>query len=257
MVTSVLRVVLLGLMLGAPALLHAQSAASGTPMVGRVVDIRNDRPIAGAQVILERFKVTSLSDSAGAFRVAGVPAGTHEVIVRAIGYEPLVVMMAFMASDTLRPEFLLNNAAQMLNVVKIDTTTGGLLSLRMQEFEDRRKIGLGRFLDASFFARYFGLDIISILNGRFANISATSGPHGLSIRNARGGRSCPAQIVLNGQMMGTVVDRGLIQPESVIGFEFHNSASTPAQYGGTAIGGAIYGSGFSGASCGTAIFWTR
>lgn len=89
-------------------------------------------------------------------------------------------MMVFRAVDTLCPEFLLSNAAQVLNVVKIDTTTGGQLSLRMQEFEDRRKIGLGRFLDASFFARYFGLDIMSILNGRFANISATSGPHGLS-----------------------------------------------------------------------------
>jgi TonB-dependent receptor len=74
-------VVALVLCIGAPA--WAQEAAG--VIAGRVLDGETKEPLPGARVTLEGHVVVASTDRTGAFRLAGVPAGAHILIVSYLG----------------------------------------------------------------------------------------------------------------------------------------------------------------------------
>ena len=57
-------------------------------LTGRVVDSATSRPIANAQVAVVGTPLGALTNEAGRFTIAGVPAGTHTVRVDLIGFAP-------------------------------------------------------------------------------------------------------------------------------------------------------------------------
>ena len=77
--------------LGSLALFGALSAgalsgqAPGT-IDGTVVDGADGQPIAGAQVFIEALSIGGVTDEEGRYSIANVPAGTHALSARIIGY---------------------------------------------------------------------------------------------------------------------------------------------------------------------------
>jgi TonB-dependent receptor len=65
--------------------LYSQQSSTGR-IAGRVVDVANGQPVAGAQVTVEGTGIAVLTDWAGRFLLPYVPAGRWTVSVRAIGY---------------------------------------------------------------------------------------------------------------------------------------------------------------------------
>ena len=59
-------------------------------IAGRVTNI-DGNPVSGASVSLDREGLVAATDREGEFRLTGVPSGTHEVIVTAVGYQAYVV----------------------------------------------------------------------------------------------------------------------------------------------------------------------
>ncbi|HET7463936.1 MAG TPA: alpha-2-macroglobulin family protein [Longimicrobium sp.] len=55
-------------------------------IVGRVVDARNGGYLGGARLVLDGRRDTLRADEAGRFRIAGVAAGTHALVVSMAGY---------------------------------------------------------------------------------------------------------------------------------------------------------------------------
>jgi hypothetical protein len=67
---------------------------AGATLTGRVVDRLDRRPLAGARVSLERSEASTLpvqamaqTDAEGRFRLAGLPAGRHSVLLVAAGHD--------------------------------------------------------------------------------------------------------------------------------------------------------------------------
>jgi hypothetical protein len=69
-----------------PPTLRAQQPANGK-IVGRVVDASSGAPVPGAQVTLEGTSISALAEWTGRYTLMDVPAGTHVVSVRMIGYQ--------------------------------------------------------------------------------------------------------------------------------------------------------------------------
>ena len=67
----------------------APAAPSGGRITGKVID-SSKQPAAFANVIVIDTKQGAMTDDNGAFVIPGVPAGTHQVKVQAIGYDALV-----------------------------------------------------------------------------------------------------------------------------------------------------------------------
>ena len=83
-----LRAMTAALLLITPALARAQ-VPQGAPATGRVVGKvtdANGRPIANAQVSLDGSRLGGSTNANGEFTISGVPAGTHAVNVKLLGY---------------------------------------------------------------------------------------------------------------------------------------------------------------------------
>jgi len=115
-------------------LLFACSGASNDPapsspsnstgiIAGTVVDARNKAPLSGTKVWLlprskrntswqraKRAGFASETDSAGHFRMSGVPQGTHGLKVRKVGYHVKDVGVRVTAGDTTRIQVALDTA---------------------------------------------------------------------------------------------------------------------------------------------------
>jgi len=66
------------------------SAQSGGAIAGRVLDADSRLPLEGAQVIVEGAQRSGITDTAGVFRLRGVPPGWHRVRVLHVGYRPVL-----------------------------------------------------------------------------------------------------------------------------------------------------------------------
>src|SRR5207244_4270167 len=53
-----------------------------------VVTDSAQQPLAGAQVVLPGLAKAATTDARGAFRIADLPGGEHDVEVRRVGYSP-------------------------------------------------------------------------------------------------------------------------------------------------------------------------
>lgn len=98
----------------APRALAAQPAAAGT-VSGTVVAAGSQRPIAGAQVVVEGTTQGALTDASGRFRIAGVADGPVRLVVRRIGFQPLTT--AARAGDAELRVVLAERALELNQVV--------------------------------------------------------------------------------------------------------------------------------------------
>ena len=72
------------LVAGAAAPAVSQSATGR--IVGRVLDVATGEPIPGAHVAITALGISGRSDLTGRYTLLHVPAGTHTLTVRGIGY---------------------------------------------------------------------------------------------------------------------------------------------------------------------------
>ncbi len=88
-------------------LVPGRDAAAQTGIVnGRVVDDRG-AGISGAQVFLIRPPVSALTGSQGGYSLTRVPAGTHTLMVRMLGFRPDSASITVQAGGTVTQDFTL------------------------------------------------------------------------------------------------------------------------------------------------------
>lgn len=216
---------------------------------GRVLDATNESPIPGAYVELVALKVRAQSDSSGAFQLRGIPAGVHQISVRAIGHDAMTARLQIAASDTIATDFLLSATATKLGTVKVSVSRSERYRVRLQGFEERRKIGLGRFLDGDFFEKNRTRALGVLLVSRIAGIRTIKTLGGEMLVGERYGSRCRPQIIVNG-IVRDDFDLESVTTDEVIGFEYYSVASTPAEF-------ARSGTREGGSQCGTAVFWLK
>ena len=213
-------------------------------------------PIAFADITILRTDIRIETNSAGRFRFVDVPAGQYLLIVRRIGFRPVSSIIQVGVRDTLRLSFTLEKSIQTLDkVVVIEERR----SLRMLEFEARRKQGVGWFMteqqieqrnlpvsaDYLRFAPSISLAPTPNASGN-PDLVAISKREGGSF-NGDGAGACAMQILVDGVPMPPRFPLELLPtPKEIAGIEVYSGPATiPAQYSGLDR------------RCGMVLFWTR
>lgn len=119
----------------------AMTLNAGTTFAGMVLDSAK-KPIIAAEVSFPELSRSVMTDGSGAFRIGELPAGTHKLTVRRLGYGPLEASVPFDGKRGVERTIYLARSAQLDTVYVTDTRPDEL----MKEFEANRRIGVGRFL---------------------------------------------------------------------------------------------------------------
>jgi len=199
-------------------------------------------PLAGAEVVL-RAKRTN-TNAKGEFKLASLTAGEHLVLVRMPGFAPKTDTIEVADAGDARREYRLSRVQATLPEVRSTTT---LTDRRLADFYDRRRFGMGRFLDSTEFANTVGtrtsdrlrrLPGVMIGRGRFSEAYVWS---------SRG--RCAASVWMDGLNLGTGFDVNTLDPSIILAIEWYPSPGmTPVQYSMVKRGAS---------HCAAIVIWTK
>lgn len=243
-----------------PVLGYAQVPVRGTVLS------EGDRAVVGAEVKVEALGLTLLTDANGGFELSA-PAGVLTLVVRAVGYEPAILTLV--ASADRANDFVIDLTPRPQILDSVTTTAEAPLPRgRMRAFEERRRVGMGRFLTRE--------ELAERENSRLSDVLRTTGiplmrrptpcGGGFAVASGRGsgtivklprcgGRPMPTacymavyldgvRIWALGQQDPTNIDS--FSPRELEGVEiYRGSARAPAQYSGLDH------------ACGVILLWTR
>ncbi len=260
------RVTLLALVCVGSAL---QAQTASTPrgaLVGTILTERTEKPVVDAEIAIVGLTVNVRSDSAGNFSMLDVPVGTYQLTVRALGYAAFSGTFTFRDNITLSRDFMLKRLSNTLATVDITARAVAPTSNRLAEFEERRLLGIGRYLTREVFENAEGRKLTDVLIGSMSGIvaianngerSIAAGNRGnISLSNKPGqvGKktACYVQVVIDNIVRyrstpgETLFDIDTVDPTTVAGIEFYTVSQTPLQFNST-----------GGAPCGTMVIWTK
>lgn len=210
----------------------AAQQPSGT-ITGQVIDSATRQPLVGVNVVLEGTGLGAITGEDGTFTIVGVPAGTHTLRARRIGYGSVPVVVNVSDGATVSVTLALEKGAAVLDeIVVVGYTsqrraniTGAVATVDMAEVETRRVP-----------------DVAQVLQGQVAGLTVTqsTGAPGedISIR-IRGegtiGNNSPLFIVDGVPSR----DIAFLNPADVQSMTVLKDASAAAIYGSRASAGVI------------------
>lgn len=154
-------------------------ASRGAVFAGVVVTDSAHTPIVGGEVALPELGKSVFTDTAGAFRIAGIPAGEQRIVIRRLGYGAADVMQRFRAGETVERRVVLGRAVTLEPV----TVSARGVDRAMTSFEENRHVGLGHFVTRKEIAKYEAMSVrtvlqqipgVGIVNGRTQGAWVTS-----------------------------------------------------------------------------------
>ena len=222
-------------------------------VVDGIVTDSNLVPLRGAFVSVLNSSIRVGTGPNGRFRITRIPPGQFLLIVRRGGYRPTSAMIDVLARDTLRLAYTL--AAAPANMLEGVNVTEKAVSLRMMEFEQRRKLGMGQFLTAEQIDRAGSVYATELMR-RFSNMTVSpsrtqSMTEYFALSNREAGSltmgACPLTVYVDQVPMPTPFNLDLLPtPKSIGGIEVYGgSATIPMQYSGMNRG------------CGVILVWTK
>lgn len=141
--------------------------AQGTGSIrGKVTNAGSGAPIGNAQVFVAGTQLGGLSSGDGSFNIAAVPAGSHVVRVRMLGFQPTEKTVTVTAGGPVTVDFALSQSAISLDEVVV-TGTGG--SARKREVGN--SIGQLKVSDVP----EVPTNLSNMLAGRVAGVNVTGG----------------------------------------------------------------------------------
>ena len=218
-------------------------------------------PLQAAEVKILSTNVKVSTGPNGRFRISQIPAGSYVLIVRRIGYGPTSAVVQVAANDTLRPSYSLERVGTTLSAAVV---TAERTSIRLKEFNDRRRVGLGQYMTADEIDQHHVLSATELMR-RFSTVNvspsntnssggspdqyALSRREGGSLFGAVGGQNgyCAMQVWVDNVRMPLPFNLDLLpSPRDLAGIEVYaGPATTPPQF-----------QGFD-ATCGVILIWTK
>jgi hypothetical protein len=242
--------------------LHAQGRPPGFPTIATtskptgtidgIVSDTNLVPIHAAFVSILGTAIKVGTGPNGRFRITKIPAGQYLVIVKHVGHRPISGMVDVVGSDTVRLSYMMEPAAELLKTVVISENAP---ALRMQEFEQRRRAGVGQFMNqAEIEAKNVPFTTELMRNFIAINVSpdnSTSQTKYYALSSREGGNpqvgACPMQVYLDQVPLPSPFNLDMLpSPKDLAGIEVYSGASTiPPMFAGYNRG------------CGVILVWTR
>ncbi|HEY9519532.1 MAG TPA: carboxypeptidase-like regulatory domain-containing protein [Gemmatimonadales bacterium] len=152
--------------LGAGALLALAAPLSAqVPVSGVVREDGTGRPLALVLVSIEGTQPADTTDSAGRFRL-DAPAGTRIALFRLIGYRPLRLRLQLAKGDSATANAdLVRESAQQLEPIETRAAPAAPRGVGVDAFEERRRLGFGKFIDSTELRRSEGRRLTDLLRG--------------------------------------------------------------------------------------------
>lgn len=141
---AILLLAMLGLVPGPARGQEAAARDSVATLTGRVVSAMTGGPLENAQVLLVEEGRGTTTDERGRFRIGEVAPGPDTVRVRLVGFGDERLPITLRAGATTDVTLLLSET--VLRMEEIDVTVDRPTPERLDDFERRRRRGLGLFL---------------------------------------------------------------------------------------------------------------
>jgi len=206
----------------------------GSSRVSGTVHTSKGKPVANADVSVPGTGLSARTPENGVFSLAGLPAGTQTVEVRAIGFEPKRVPVDLTRDRLTTLDVLLDRPVQTLDVVKV---FGKGRASSILAFERRRRAGWGRFLTPVEIEKRHAVrttDLFQTMPG----VRVVPGTFGQTVLV----RGCRPTIYLNGMRLGeeAASDLDLLaNPSEITAVEVYTAAGRPAEFWGSPCGSIV------------------
>jgi hypothetical protein len=250
----------------------AMPAGAQSTFTGSVKESGSGAPVPDAEIAIAELHLRTLSDAQGRFALDGISSGRFPVSVRKLGFDSATVIVGFSGADTARREFTLTRVGQVLEAVPVTSRPAPIGNAKLQEFERRRSMGIGRFLSeedlkkdltrrtGDILQKIPGTRIVRPPNSMAAYVMSARGIQSIeqSRRSAfalpNGQRLqaglCPAAVFLDGVPVyrggETPFDVNTIQATEIAAIEFYAGPSQlPAELNATR------------GTCGALVIWTK
>ncbi len=239
---SLLVALRIALILAAPtSALDAQQDSAR--LVGTVRSSINGRPLGGVMIAVGGSRVFDVSDSAGAFKLSGLPSGqqTVRILYRDEVFSEHPVKLK--RGRTVQLYVLLDlEAVELAPVVVEARSVRALRSLA--GFYERRKRGFGRFYTFEDLERRGALRLDALLTESGVQVRCSFGTCVPLIQ--RGARLCVPALSLDG-MPAATDDLAFLRADDLAGVEIYKSAiDVPWEFQRSVAG-----------NCGAIVLWSR
>jgi hypothetical protein len=205
-------------------------APSGHAVLTGEVERPDGSPFVGATAVLEGTRDSAVSDSTGTFTMRELPIGTHMLLVRSVGFEPVSDVVELTNLDAQHVSVALITPARLMSPVVIEARRLAAAYARVG-FDRRQQGGLGRFLTADDIAARHAEALSQLFEG-MPGVQMSSQSGRAKLGSDRGTGSCLAYVV-DGQTLdrgaGSEVD-GMVRPDEVGGIEVYSGASVPEEF---------------------------
>jgi Carboxypeptidase regulatory-like domain len=122
----------------------ARRYADGTAVLTGTVLNLNNKPIASAAVFVKGARDSALTDASGKFVLHNLPSGTRSLVVRSVGFEPVVRAVELTSRGPVNVTVPFNATALPV-LAPVVVTAQYIQGLKKVGFEDRKRSGMGTF----------------------------------------------------------------------------------------------------------------
>lgn len=244
--------------------IRVATGTTGTASLRGVVQNSDNggRVVRDATINVIGTNRSARSDSAGAFRIDGIPAGTRTIEAKSLGLLPTSFTVDFATNSVRDTTVWLSKKAQYLAPVAVKGKENSTSLMISGGFEERRARGLGTFITEADLTRHPSSSLINVFSGhpiihiewgyRPPNRGGSKSllpPVPVPMMRGTSATFCRPNLFLDNMSMGRGFEdmNNLVAPESVKGIEIYDTNGTiPIQYDLTASTG-----------CGSIVIWTR
>ncbi len=210
---------------GGGVVIAARAALSGTV-------VRPDgSPLEGATAIVEGTPDSAVTNELGAFHLKGLPTGTHMLVVRVLGFEPVSAPVELANSTPRVVSIAMLTPAHLLSPVLVQARQLQAAYARVG-FDRRQRAGNGQFLTLDDIARKNALDFDQLFTTTPGIRLSYRGGGGSNIESSQGVASCLIYVI-DGHPFNRLIDGeldALYQPEDLGGIEIYSPAAVPEEF---------------------------
>ncbi len=221
------------------------STGKGTGVLRGLVKSVSGQQLSNARVVLWGASGNGTNTSSGQYTLEGLPTGTQMVEARAIGYQPMRLVVDIPATDAATADIALETLVATVDTVRV---RGDRVSNQMAEFEKRRRTGFGSFIDENQLNARSPIFMADIFRGVVGVqiVSGQSAQGRVLMRGGTNGGTCAPAVFLNG--MNVPVPDGnldaIMNSQEIMAVEVYSrTASIPPQFD-------------SRNGCGSIVVWT-
>jgi outer membrane receptor protein involved in Fe transport len=208
-------------------------------VTGRVTDARSGAGIGGAQVMVEQTRIAAVTDDNGRYRLTNVPAGTHRLAARRIGYAPRSVSVSVTDDGEVTADIAIELSTSVLSAVVV---TGSIVPTEVKALPTPVTVVNAATIQSQHVRNFDAIIRLAVPGAVVWDQPSSSFPVvDMSVRGASGIGSVAAKapkVYIDGVEV-TVRHLAPVDPESIDHIEMIRGPQAAAIYGSDAMGGVI------------------